>query len=135
MNKFTEYKIKCKKGIDDLQNEYAFTHDSTGVHEYTNEISQYLESNGWLGYRFDDIDITDQEAIYKESERRKQANLDYIETLYNDGIYGEEYEITISIQDNSAFDTPFSSEELPLSSYSFVIFDTNSKESNIKIIK
>jgi hypothetical protein len=76
-----------KKGINDLQNEYAFRGNSQGDDSCSNEISDYLASGGWMSFHFP-VPIDDQRAIYEESERRKAANEKYIRQCKNDGTYG-----------------------------------------------
>lgn len=119
------YKLKFKHGIDDLQSEYAFRGNSQGDESQSNEISDYKASQGWMSFIFEGIDINDQEAIYKEYARRKLANQKYIEQLHNEGRFGEEYEISVSFEDNPAFDAPIDTNETNFqpSSYKLIILD------------
>lgn len=117
------YTIKRKKGIDDLQNIYAWTGNSQGDESFTNDIGEGLASNGWMSYRFKDIDILDQEAINKESIRRQKANEEYIKKLKEEGHYGEEFDVVFHIQSNPIFDTPHSQLKPPLDSSKLIFLD------------
>jgi hypothetical protein len=77
MNKYT---FKRKLGIDDLLCEVAFTSNSQGDTSASNEISDYTASKGWMSITsgFEDI-ANNQEAIYEESKKRYNQNIDYIE--------------------------------------------------------
>lgn len=127
----TEYKLKGYRGVDDLLSEYAFRGNSQGDESASNEISDYISSKGWMSFMFGDIDKTNQEAIYKEVERRKQQNLDYIDKLVREGRYKEEYEITISLAHNPIFDEPsFFPSTPPLESYRVVLLDISKNNEN-----
>lgn len=106
MSSITNYTIKNRRGIDDLECEYAFRGNSQGDDSVSNEISDYLGSDSWMSFGFKNIDKTDQEAIYKESARIKAKNLAYIKELKESGKYGEEYDITISLVNDPFWDTP-----------------------------
>lgn len=102
---FRSYSIKRRKGIDDLIGEYAWIGNSQGDESYTNDINVGKGSDGWMSYVFKDIDINDQEAINKESERRKQVNKDYIKELKRTGEYGKEGSpVTLHLKHNPLFD-------------------------------
>jgi len=118
--------MKRKLGIDDLLCEFAFQGNSQGDTTATNEISEYIASKGWLSVTrgFEDI-MLDQEAIYKESLRRYEVNIAYIEKLKAEGKYGEEYEIDINLHPHPEFDTPTNKGGPPLSSYRMIFLDTN----------
>lgn len=126
MNIMNNITLKKKKGIDDLINVYAWTGNSQGDESYTNNIEEGLASQGWMSYNFKDIDITDQKAINKESERRKKVNQDYINKLKEEGKYGEEYEVKIYIQPNPIFDNKQPSGS-PLESFKMVFLDENNE--------
>lgn len=98
------YKIKCRRGVDDLLSVYAFIGNSQGDTSASNEIEAYKAAKGWMSYVFTDIDITDQEAIYAEANRRQKANIDYIKRLAKEGRLHEEYEITIDLVHNPLYD-------------------------------
>ena len=98
--KAMKYQYKGKKGITDLTQEKAFIGNSQGDETATNEISHFIASEGWLSNVFKDVDITDQQAIYAESQRRKQANIDYINSLKSAGEFGKEYTMDIEVIDN-----------------------------------
>lgn len=117
----TEYKIKGRKGIDDLQSIYAFVGNSQGDGSGTNALDVYLISDGWLSFVFN-CDL-DQKSINKEVERRIEANAKYISELVRNDKYGEEYETSLQIEENPLFDSPIS--EKSLNSYSFKIFDVS----------
>lgn len=116
-----EYKLKGKKGIDDLQGLYAFVSNSQGDTSGTNALDVYLMSDGWLSFVFN-CKLT-QEAINKEVKRRFEANTKYISYLASEGKYGEEYEISIKLEENPLFDSPNINK--PLESYSSKIFDVS----------
>lgn len=117
------YIIKRKKGIDDLQNIYAWTGNSQGDESFTNDIGEGLASNGWMSYRFKDIDILDQEAINKESIRRQKANEEYIKKLKEEGYYGEEFDVVFHIQPNPIFDAPNLQTKPSLNDYKLIFLD------------
>ncbi len=123
-NEVNTFKLTCKKGVDDLLNIYAFSGNSQGDETRTNEISDYIAAKGWLSYGFENVDITDQEAIYKESKRRRLENEKYIDTLIAEGRYKEEYIISINFHHNPEFDGPLTPNENqnPLSSYRMIFF-------------
>lgn len=118
-----KYQYKGKKGITDLTNEKAFIGNSQGDETATNEISDFVASQGWLSNTFKDVDITDQKAIYEESLRRKQVNLDYIEKLKSNGEYGKEYTMDIEVIDDPIKDSVRISGSPVTETYSFDIFD------------
>lgn len=122
MNKYT---FKRKLGIDDLLCEFAFTGNSQGDTSVSNEISDYVSSQGWMSITkgFEDI-ANNQQAIYEESKRRYNENIDYIERLYLERRYGEEYEIDINLHPHPLFDTPTNKGGPPLSSYRMIFLDT-----------
>lgn len=124
MNKYT---IKKRLGIDDLLCEFAFIGNSQGDESKSNSIDAYKASQGWMSFVFDCP--LDEENISKEIQKRKQANLDYIEKLKAEGKYGEEYEIDIILHLHPLFDTPVNKGGLPLESYKMIIID-NEKDSN-----
>lgn len=97
------YKIKAYKGVNDLQNIYAWTGGSQGDESFTNNVK---ENHEWMIYNFKDIDKNDQEAINIESARRKEENENYIQKLKEIGKYKEEYEINIHMMHNPLFDRP-----------------------------
>lgn len=110
------------KGIDDLQNIYAFKGNSQGDESCSNEILDYLASKGWMSFHFDKIDKTNQEAIYEESLRRQKANEIYIQKCKTDGTYGQYLgDIQLQMIHNPLFDDSpsFSAQN----SYSIVILD------------
>ena len=117
-----KYQYKGKKGITDLTQEKAFIGNSQGDETATNEISHFVASEGWLSNVFKDVDITDQQAIYAESLRRKQANIDYINKLKSDGEYGEEYTMDIELIDDPMMDNNRLSSD-SVESFSFDIID------------
>ena len=117
----TEYKLKSRKGIDDLKGIYAFVGNSQGDNNSTNDLNVYLMSDGWLSFVFD-CELT-QEAINKESEKRIKENEEYIESLKKEGKYGKEYEITLNVEHNSLLDESIMDNSK--SSHSFVILDLN----------
>ncbi len=114
-----EYKLKGKRGIDDLQGIYAFIGNSQGDTTATNDIDVYKSSQGWLSFVFDCL-LT-QTEIDGESLKRKRENEEYIRNLKKEGKYGEEYETSISLQENPVFDAP--QKNRSLNSYSFHILD------------
>jgi hypothetical protein len=103
---FDSYSFKQRKGIDDLLCEYAWIGNSQGDTSATNDTIFGKNSRGWMSFVFKDINPDDQEAINAESERRKKANMDYIEKLKSEGRFGEEYEISIHLKHNPIFDRP-----------------------------
>lgn len=121
-----EYKFKRHRGIDDLQSIYAFNGNSQGDESHSSQIADYIASQGWMSFDFTGIDKTDQEAINAESARIDKANKEYIDQLYKEGKYGEEYEISVEMVHNPLLDAP--EEEVkpsPLTSYSMVFLDFN----------
>lgn len=118
-----EYKIKGRKGIDDLQGIYAFVGNSQGDTSGTNDIEIYKASEGWMSFVFN-CELT-QEAINLESERRIILNSQYIKELIEDYKYGEEYEITATCEYNEVFDKP-SPEDSHSASWEILDLGTNS---------
>lgn len=118
-----EYKLKCLKGIDDLKSLYAFVGNSQGDETRTNSIEDYKNSEGWLSYQFN-VPLTEQD-IFKEIEIRNAWNIEYINKLKKTNEYGEEYFISLLMQDNPDFDivSPMLQNNYPLSSYSFQTID------------
>ena len=114
-----EYKIKGRRGIDDLQGVYAFVGNSQGDTSGTNDIEVYKSSGGWVSFVFN-CDL-EQNAINSESENRKLGNEEYIRILTETGKYTEEYENTISIEENPLFD--YVNTDKPTISHSFTILD------------
>lgn len=112
--------VYFKKGIDDLLQTHAFIGNSQGDETKTNNISEYLNSGGWLSYVFKDIDITDQEAIYRESAKRAYENKKYIKKLKDENSYEELYPITLEFQYNEKLD---SNKIQPAPSYTFWVED------------
>lgn len=101
------YTFKRKKGIDDLKNIYAFVGNSQGDDSKSNEIRDYISAKGWMSFIFgNEIDKTNQEAIYEESQRRILWNTAYVDQLLREGGFGEEYEISIELVHNPIFDDP-----------------------------
>lgn len=125
MSDIRKYILKRQRGVDDLLSEYAFIGNSQGDDSTSNEIGDYIGSKGWISFIFAGIDPTDQEAIYAESKRRHNLNLDYIDKLVKEGKYKEEYEITIEMEFNPIYDTPSSnlSDLPPLESCKLVFLD------------
>lgn len=115
----TEYKIKGRRGIDDLQGIYAFVGNSQGDTSGTNDIEVYKASGGWMSFIFN-CEL-EQNAINAESERRIILNSQYIKELIEDYKYGEEYETIINVEHNSLFDDP--QENRPLLSYTTTFLD------------
>lgn len=118
----TKYEIKGKKGIDDLWSIYAFSFNDGGGGHYSNDISWYEGSNGWVHYDFGDVEMTD-EAIAKESERRRALNEAYINQLYKEGKYGEEYIQYLELEYNPLYDGKQEFPHGPLESYKMVFLD------------
>lgn len=123
------YKLKIRKGIDDLKSLFAFHGASQGDETRTNSIEAYEQSKGWLLFTFD-CELTN-EAIAAEVEKRKLWNEEYLKQLEKDGTFGEDVEHTINLQHNPAFDALINASDSPLnaalSSYSFIILDTETK--------
>jgi hypothetical protein len=118
MNKYT---IKKRLGVDDLLCEFAFVGNSQGDESKSNSIDTYRSSQGWMSFVFDCP--LDEESITKEIQKRKQANLDYINDLKSKGKYGAEYEIDINLHLSSLFDMPTTKGDLPLESYRMIFLD------------
>jgi hypothetical protein len=121
MNKYT---VKRKLGINDLLCEFAFIGNSQGDESVSNEITDYKASQSWMSITkgFEDI-INNQEAIYKESKRRFNANIDYIEKLKAENRYGEEYEINITLNPNLLFDNSNIKNESVLESHKLIFLN------------
>jgi hypothetical protein len=121
MNKYT---FKRKLGIDDLLCEFAFIGNSQGDKSVSNEIADYKASQGWMSITSGFEEIADnQKAIYEESERRYNVNIDYIEKLKAEGRYGEEYTIDINLHPHPSFDTPTNKGGPPLESYRMIFLN------------
>lgn len=116
-----EYKIKGRRGIDDLQGIYAFIGNSQGDTSGTNDIEVYKASRSWMSFVFN-CELT-QGAINKEIEKRIETNSKYISQLINEGKYGEEYESILTIEPNPLFDACI--KDKLTGSYSFTILDFN----------
>ncbi len=126
MQKFTKYTVKLKRGIDDLKFEYAFKGNSQGDESVSNLISDYIASKGWMSYMFN-CPLAQYE-INEEVERRKKWNIDYIVSLYKEGRYGEEYEVTLELIPNPLYDTPQVFTDFPLQSCKMVFLDFTKPE-------
>lgn len=99
-----KYETVHKHGIHDLKLLFAWSGGwGQGDHQYTNDVN---DPHQFMSFNFGDIDQSDQKAIDTEVERRKQANLEYIEDLKELGAYESEYIITIHMAHNPAFDEP-----------------------------
>lgn len=127
----SEFKIKCKKGIDDLESVYAFIGNSQGDESKSNLIADYENSKGWMSFIYN-CDL-DQEAINKETRRRILWNYDYIRRLYEEGKFGEEYELSIKLEYNPLFDNSYNplldgSNRESLSSYRIIFLDPKDTE-------
>lgn len=92
------------KGIDDLQNTFAWTSNSQGDEFRTNSIEEAKKQGAWVSYQFPDIDPTDQDAINAESARRKQLNDDYVQSLIEKGEYKQKYDLKIHFKPIPTFD-------------------------------
>lgn len=124
MEELKSYKIKGRLGIDNLGCEYAFIGTSQGDTSCSNLIEDYIAAKGWMGVSrsFQETDITNQEAIYKRVEEIKNINWQYINKLYEEGRFGEEYEVELKLNHHPLFDAgvnrnPDNSNQIPLSSY------------------
>lgn len=116
-----EYKFKYQRGIDDLQNIFAWSPSSQRDEHYTNDVN---EDHDWQIYNFKDIDPTNQEAINIESARRNEENQNYIKQLRKEERFGEEYIMNIHIKENPLFDKPLRTpKDYPLESYKMVFLD------------
>lgn len=120
------YKLKRQKGIDDLLCEYAWIGNSQGDTSATNSIKEGEGSNGWMSFIFHGINSRDQEAINRESARRKKANEDYIAELKAKGEYGKEYELEIHLKPNLIFDNNYPSSR-PIESFKMMFIDETGK--------
>lgn len=69
-----------------------------------NEVTDYLSSEGWVSFNFQNIDPTDQLAIYQESARRVRENNKYIFQLKQERRYGQEYFVFITTTYNPELD-------------------------------
>lgn len=116
-----KYEIKFKHGIHDLKSEYAFHGNSQGDESVSNSIATYQASQGWMSFMFD-CPMT-EEAIAIEVAKNKAWNKEYIQKLKDEGRFGEEYTITMSVQEHPLFDTP-KHESPPSESYQMVFIDT-----------
>lgn len=122
MGKMTQYKFKRRKGIDDLKSLFAFHGNSQGDETRTNDIQQYLDSEGWLSFDFD-CELSSK-AILDEIKKRKKWNNSYIEELIEKGEYGKEQEHVLSVDYNPLFDNNNNTTlDYPLESYKFLILD------------
>jgi hypothetical protein len=98
------YKFKRLRGVDDLQNTYAFVGNSQGDSFCSNDVKEGLSQGDWASFTFEGIDKTDQEAIYKESLRRQRENEVYIFKLKEEGRFEEPYDLVIHFKPYSLFD-------------------------------
>lgn len=118
-----EYKLKSKKGIDDLKPEYAFQGNSQGDETRTSSIEDYNNSQGWLSFILD-CPLTDKD-IASRIEENKKHNRQYIDRLKKIGEFGADQMISLNFLD-SALDSKknfnFKSE-----SYKFIIEDMQNK--------
>ena len=125
-----EYKIKCKKGIDDLKSIYAFHGNSQGDDSVSNKLEDYINSKGWMSFGFD-CELT-QEAIDKESKERAIWNENYINELQKSGEYLKEYEISLKFNHNSDFDNINKNiKYYPFENYGFVFLNEDGTWSDI----
>jgi len=127
--KFTEYKFKQRRGIDDLWSLYAFHGNSQGDESQSNDIADFTAAKGWMSYTFD-VEMT-PEAIAKEVARRRADNENYIRNLYRQGKYGEEFEVILSLMPIPELDEP-KIVTSPLESYrmEFIDFTNDTKTNN-----
>lgn len=117
-----EYKMTCRKGIDDLKSLFAFHGNSQGDTMATNDIEVYKDSKGWMSFTFD-CELT-QKAIAEEVLKRQRWNAEHIAQLQASGEYGQEYEITVKFAELT-FDKPSIVQESPLSSYKMIFLDSS----------
>ena len=124
------YKIKGRKGIDDLKPLYAFQSAEQGSNYQTNSISEYENSKGWLIPIFKDLT---QEGIAKQIVENSQWNLIYVTGLLKTNTFGEEYEINMFMQPNELLDSPvpdtLSKPKSSLTSYKMIFLDFKNKDS------
>lgn len=107
----TDYKIKGRHGITDLKSTYPYHGDWGYFSAYYNLTEEeYLK---------------DVEGYIK---RVQKDNEDYISQLHKEGKFGEEFEITLTMQDNPVFDNSNFKNNLPsLKSYKFLILGSDGK--------
>ena len=102
----TEYKIKVKKGINDLKSIFPYYGD-------------WSDFNSYYGY-------TEEQYLSNKKEYEDRINEDnkkYILDLIDKKEYGLEVELAIEIQENPAFDKSEIEYNYPLSNYKMVILD------------
>lgn len=114
------YKLKIRKGIDDLKSLSAFHGNTQGDDTNTNSIEDYNNSGGYLSFTFD-CEMT-PEAIAQEIAERKKYNENYITELKEIDEYGKEAEVLLNMEYDDIFDkkeiiTPSTS------SYKMIILD------------
>jgi len=110
-NKMGEYKTydlpDYRLGIDDLKTTYLFHGASQGDETRTNNVNEYLSSDGWLRCVDRDIKVFTQEVIDRAVEERITYNNRYIADLKKSGKYGQiEKGGTITIQQFPEYDNP-----------------------------
>jgi len=116
------YKVKYRKGIDDLKSLYAFHGNSQGDESQTNDIQTFLDSKGWMSFIFD-CEMTEGAILQQAMENHLWNNL-YIQELKAKGEYGIEDDYSIHVQHNPLFDVPkplISS--FPLESFKLIFLD------------
>lgn len=98
-----EYKYKGYKGISDLK-----------------DLSPYGE---YGEPAFEGTDYNDPKAIGDEVSRRMSANEEYIKELKDSGRYGEEFEVSVMLQNNPLFDDNSYPENRSMESYRMDFID------------
>ena len=91
-NEFRTYKMNGGyKGKDDLKSPYAFHGNSQGDDSRSNDINDYIGSQGWMyvSSHFNDIDYLNQEEVNKRSLEIQKENDEYIKSLKQSGEYGK----------------------------------------------
>lgn len=117
MKNYIDFKLKKRKGIDDLKPLFVFDYWGDGESGYgSNDLTKYLvakeNNDGWNHVSFDGSCALTQEAINAEIKQREIWNKAYVEQLKNDGEYGNEHEQNWRVQTMDAFDKPSSGDAM-----------------------
>ena len=123
----TVYGRELFKGIDDLNNIYAFSGASQGDESQSNSVEDYKFMNGWLGVNdnFKNIDYLNQDEVNKLSNKLKIENELYIQSLKDSGEYGKSIgRISIQYIENELFDrSNINKQNKLIGSYTYDIWD------------
>jgi hypothetical protein len=114
------------KGISDLSSIYAFHGNSQGYDSCSNDVNDFIGSQGWMSvsHGFKDIDYLNQDEVNKRSLEIQKENDEYIKSLYKSGQYGEyNGDINLSLKYMPLYDDPSPIHSKGVESYRMAFID------------